>query len=123
MATWQQKNPGRCARCSMRLASYNPAVAPICDRCERISSSSKTAGAWTNMGDWYENVSEDYKAIVHRGNNGKWWWSVYEFRDAEPQGAWWKLTDNEELEEDDYDSLEEAQEAALEQVAIEAEYD
>jgi hypothetical protein len=33
MTIWQQQNPGKCARCSVRLASYDPTLPPVCDRC------------------------------------------------------------------------------------------
>jgi hypothetical protein len=37
-STWQQKNPGQCARCSVKLASYDPTLPPICDRCIQVQA-------------------------------------------------------------------------------------
>jgi hypothetical protein len=33
MVTWQQKNPAICARCSVRLSSYDPHLPPVCEGC------------------------------------------------------------------------------------------
>lgn len=41
MTTWQQSNPGTCARCSAKLASYDPTLPPVCDRCAK-----NAAGKW-----------------------------------------------------------------------------
>jgi hypothetical protein len=30
---WQQRNPGRCARCSVRLSGYRASLPPVCSRC------------------------------------------------------------------------------------------
>jgi hypothetical protein len=43
MATWQQQNPGKCARCSVKLASYDSTLPPVCDRCSAVGGEG-TAG-------------------------------------------------------------------------------
>jgi hypothetical protein len=63
MATWQQLNPGKCARCSVRLSGYDPVAPPVCADCVTASSTTELAPADTendtDVGCGYEGCDKE----------------------------------------------------------------
>jgi hypothetical protein len=85
---WQQANPAKCARCSVRLSGYSPGLPPICTGCVKLAGASARS-TWKEFVEaTYPLTADDTANINPDGSRGRQWATslTYDFTET-PQDA------------------------------------